>query len=550
MPRNPYYVHLQLPREVTETGGRLSFFRRKEEISLGHLLLLLRAIRKNDAVRVLLLEIGPMGIGWGQIEEIQLELDALREAGIRTICFMRSGDNRSYYLASACDEILLLPSSSLELVGLRAEVYFFSSLLDYLGVQPQLFNVGAYKSAHETFTRTSMSAESREDSARLLQDLQDRILDRVAARKQVSRGIVQEWIDQGPYIATKALESGLVDRLCYPDELEEHVRERAPGIRKLPLKKLRVREGLLRRALGVFRPSVALIIAEGIIAPGSSRRSFGRWPILGSETLIELLRAARKRKRTKAVVVRIDSPGGSALESDRIWREILLTDQQKPVVISFGNVAASGGYYIAAGGRRIVASAASITGSIGVIGGKFSMAELLQRLGIAVDTIELGARSGMSSATRPYTEEEAESVKESLRFFYEDLFLKKAAEARKMELDEMRPLAEGRVWSGGRAMKSGLVDEIGNVLSAVDLAKRLAGLEGKRVRLLTRTAPGRLGGLLSLPGLLRERSALELPTVPFAGAGGDALRRFALNARAESRMSELLALDLRDLRIY
>lgn len=524
MRRKSYYVHLQLPREISETGGRFSFFRRKEEMSLGQLLLTLRAVRRNTAVRALLLEAGPLEIGWAQIEEIQLELDALREAGIRTICFLRSGDNRSYYLASACDDILLLPSSALELVGLRAEVYFFSSLLDYLGVQPQLFNIGAYKSAHEIFTRTSMSEESREDSARLLRDIQDRLLDRIAFRKQVSLQLAQEWVDQGPYVAPKALQFGLVDRLCYPDELEEHLRKRHPGIRKLPLKKLRVGEGLLRRAFGVLRPSVALIIAEGIIAPGPSRRSFGRWPILGSETIIELLRSARKRKRTKAVVIRIDSPGGSALESDRIWREILLTDREKPVVISFGNVAASGGYYIAAGGRRIVASAASITGSIGVIGGKFNVAELLKRLGVAVDSIELGARSGISSATRPYTEDEAESIRDSLRFFYEDLFLKKAAEARKMEPDQMRPLAEGRIWSGGRALQSSLVDEIGNLLSAVDLAKRLADLEGRRVRLLTQSAPRRLGSLLSLPGLYRTR----LPRT----------------------LSEPLALDVRDLRIY
>jgi protease-4 len=230
--------------------------------------------------------------------------------------------------------------------------------------------------------------------------------------------------------------------------------------------------------------------------------------MIGAETLVEAFKAVRENKRVRAVVLRLNSPGGSALASDLIWRAVKLTGEKKPVIVSFSNVAASGGYYIAVAGLRILSMPAALTGSIGVIGGKFSVQKLLNRLGVTVDSVETGARSGYLSMTRRFSESEEEVVREQMKEFYEELFLKKVAEGRHRTVEQVREVAEGRVWTGSQALANGLVDEIGGVRKAIELARQEAGLAGQKTRLVRLARKRRWLDLLPLP--LLGTSSLEL----------------------------------------
>ena len=285
------------------------------------------------------------------------------------------------------------------------------------------------------------------------------------------------------------------------------------GMRRLSPGKLRVKEGWLKRWVTFYRPQIAYLVAEGVLTTGESPRRGGRRPALDSESLTQFLRNARKRKRVKAVVIRINSPGGSALASDLLWREIRLTDQEKPVIVSFGDVAASGGYYLATAARVILGMPATLTGSIGVIAGKFNLAQLLTKLGITVDALDKGKRAGYLSPARPFSKGEAEAIQEQMREFYEELFLKKVAQSRKKSLEEVRKLAEGRVWTGAQALENGLLDQVGGLVQAVERAQEEAGLAKRtKVRLVHYFRRRTLRDLLSfpLPGGLLDHHVLAL----------------------------------------
>jgi len=375
-------------------------------------------------------------------------------------------------------------------------------------VEPELISLGQYKSAAEIFNREQMSEASRMMSTSILNDLQERILARLSSGRGIDRAAAQEVINAGPYTARQAAERGLVNGLLYEDQIEELATEKLPRGQACPARVLSPREGWFKRLVTWRRPQIAYLVAEGLIVSGESRRGRGR-AMLGADNLVEALKAARDNKRIRAVVLRLNSPGGSALASDLIWRAVKLTGEKKPVIISFSNVAASGGYYIAAAGRRILSMPATLTGSIGVIGGKFNVQKLFDRIGVTVDSVETGARSGYLSITRPFSESEEQVVREQIKEFYEELFLKKVAEGRRKTVEQVREVAEGRVWTGNQALANGLVDDTGGARKAIELARQDAGLAGRKIRLL------RFG---------RKRRWLDLLPLPFLGASGAELR--------------------------
>ena len=385
----------------------------------------------------------------------------------------------------------------------RLSLKEYDELLDYLGVDPELISLGQYKSAGEIFVREQMSEASRAMTTSILNDLQDRIGARLATGRGVDRAAAQGVIDGGPYTARQALERGLVNGLLYEDQVEELARRKLPGGQACAAEDLNARDGWFKRLVTWRRPQIAYVVAEGLIMAGESRRGRGTRPLIGADSLVEVLKAARESKRIRAVVLRLNSPGGSALASDLIWRAVKLTAEKKPLIISFGNVAASGGYYIAVAGRRILSMPATLTGSIGVIGGKFSVQKLLGRLGITVDSVETGARSGYLSITRPFSESEEQVVREQMKEFYEELFLKKVAEGRRKSVDEVREVAEGRVWTGNQALANGLVDEAGGARKAIEIARQEAGLAGRKTRLVR---------------FVRKRRWLDFLPLPFLGA--------------------------------
>lgn len=500
MRRRQYYIKLTLRGEVSEERPEFSFFQHKEQTDLCGLLRIMDAARKEKRVQALLLVIKDLSIGWEQIEEFHCELDRFHRAGKRTLAYLEGGSNKSYYLACGAQEVYLPPSGHLELVGLRVEILFFKNLLDYLGIEPQLFSLGEYKSAAEIFTREGMSEASRRMTDTILSDLQGKLQERIAAGRSVNSEKAQEWIDHGPYTARQALAQGLIDGLRYQDELEESLKTEKPALIEQSASKLPSRDGWLKKLLTFYRPQIAYLVTEGIVSPGDSRRGRGKRPVLGADTVAGFLAHARKNKRVKAVVLRVNSPGGSALGSDLLWREIRLTDQQKPVIVSFGNLAASGGYYIATAARRILALPSSLTGSIGVISGKFNLQKLLHNIGIQVDSLEKGRRSGYLSPARPFSKEETEVVLEQMREFYEELFLKKVAEGRKKTVAAVRALAEGQVWTGSQALEHGLLDQLGGISDAMEAARREAGIaKEKEIRIIHYMRRRSLRDFLSLP---------------------------------------------------
>lgn len=497
MKRRYCFAKIVLRDAVLEGPPTPSLFRKGEPLRLRRLLEVLEAVAAHRRIRTLLLIVRPVAVGWAQIEEIHRALDRIHSAGKETLCYLEGADNKAYYLASGARRIAMPPSAPLDLVGLRAEMFFFRDLLDRFGVLPELFQVGSYKSAGEMFLRRDLSPAAREMTESILADLHRRFVAKAAERCRRTPEEVERLIDGGPYTARSALDAGLIDELAYEDEIEARLEGEAAALKRFPVAKLAPREGFVRRLVTRRRPSIAYIVAEGVVVHGESRRGPGRQPLLGSSGLAELLRSARENRRVKAVVLRINTPGGSALASDLIWREVKLTADRKPLIVSLGDVAASGGYYIAAPGGRILANANTLTGSIGVLGGKFSIGKLMDRLEIGTEAVETGRNAGYASIARPFSESAAGIVRAQLEDFYERLFLPKVAEGRGRSVEEIRPCAEGRVWTGSQALKVGLVDEIGGSTEAIETARREAGLEGRRYRLVILTRRRSLRDLIS-----------------------------------------------------
>ena len=322
MARKNCFVKLEIEGEVVEEFSGPSFLWQRQQIHFHQLLNLIEAARLHRRVQAVILVIKPTAIGWGQIEEIHRLLTRFHAGGKHSYAYLEHADNKSYYLAAGAQKIYLSPATTLELVGLRLEILFFKKLLDYLGIDPEIVQIGPYKSAAEPFDRESMSEHSREMGDAILTDLQERMKELIAANRSVSTTRVQDWIDHGPHSAQRCSELGLTDGVCYEDELEKLVEKEGPGLVDLPWSKLRTGESFLRRAVTFYRPQIAYIVADGVISAGMSRSSRGGRSILGADTLKHLLREATRQKRVKAIVLRVNSPGGSALSSDLIWREI------------------------------------------------------------------------------------------------------------------------------------------------------------------------------------------------------------------------------------
>ncbi len=497
------YLKLVFREAIVEEQPALPFFLQKSVLDMRRLRLLLQSAARHRRVEGVLLIIKDVSAKWAQIEEIHRDLALLHRAGKRSVAYLEQADNLSFYLACGAQRVFLSPAANLDLIGLRTEVMYFRKLLESWGIDAEILQIGEYKSAAEPLTRETMSEASRRMLESLLGDMQQRLCARVAENRRVDVETVQKWVDAGPYTAKQAEEKGIVNGLRYEDEMDELLKEDNPRLVELPASKVHRPEGFFKRFFTYRRPQIAYLVADGMIMTGESRHGRARRPVLGADTMIRLLRDVRKRKQVKAVVLRIDSPGGSALASDLMWREIKLTDKVKPVIASLGNVAASGGYYMAVAAQQVLAMPGTLTGSIGIIGGKVNIQRLLARFEVNVDSVSKGRRSGYSSFSQPFSDEEKESVLAQIREFYERLFLPKVAEGRRKSVEDTRTLAEGRVWTGAQAVANGLVDRIGGLSEAVQLAREAAGLpERAKVRVVHYVRKRTLRELvsLSLPG--------------------------------------------------
>jgi protease-4 len=459
----------------------------------------LRRASGDGRVRALVAKVGGRGIGLAVVQELRAAIDQFREAGKLTVAWAEtfgefSAGNVPYYLATAFDTIYLQPSGDLGLNGIAVERRFYRGTLDRLGVQFQVGKRHEYKNAADQFTERSFTGPAREATERMTASVIEQLVDAIASRRGIARGQARALIDRGPFLSGQALEAGLVDALGYRDEVFASVRRQAgPDAILQYVSRYQRSRALAERARRLPAPrqqSVALIYATGPIRRGRSGHGPMSGGAMGSDTIAAALRAATADDRARAIVLRVNSPGGSYVASDTIWREVVRARAAgKPVVVSMSDVAASGGYFIAMAADAIVAQPGTVTGSIGVLSGKPVVTELLGRAGVTTDSVAEGAHSAMFTTSRPFSEDEWALVNDWLDHIYAD-FTGKVAAGRGMSAERVHELARGRVWTGADALANGLVDELGGLDTAAALARTKAGLPpGAPLRVYPRVRP-------------------------------------------------------------
>lgn len=444
----------------------------------------LRIAKRDPDVAGALIRIGNSDYGVGRLQEIRDAVINFKAAGKHTICYAHNYSTGSYIVASACDQIILHPSGEVRLIGLRSESSFYKSTLDKLGIQANLEHIGDYKSASDLFTRERMSDAHREVQNSILDDLYSQVCDSIATDRNLTQDQVKEQINQGPFTAKRAVENGVVDQLAYRDELETILEGRTGKTYSLVKAKTYLNTEIFEPDWEAPLPKIAIIEAHGTMVTGDSFSDpFTGTHAMGSATIARAIRSVREDSSIKAVVLRIDSGGGLVIAADIIWRELTRLKKAKPLIVSMGDVAGSGGYYIAVPAHVIIAEPGTITGSIGVIGGKYSLKGLYDKIGVHKEIIKRGRHADFYTDYGDYPPEEREIVRQQITEIYDD-FVKKVAEARDMTEEEVDHIARGRIWTGKQALENGLVDELGGLDFALSVARNRAGLEKREVELV------------------------------------------------------------------
>src|SRR5215204_1490945 len=463
--------------------------------SLSNLLLQLRKAKADKRVGAVLLDIGMLGAGWAQADEIRDAVADFRKSGKPIYAYMEFGGDKEYYIATAAERVYVPPIGDLFINGLAAESMHFKGTFDKLGIYWDSYQIAEYKTAPESFTREDMSEGEREQLNSLLDEIFNRYVTQVAEARRKSVEDVRALVDNAPHNAPAALEAGLIDGALYREEVENELKKRLGYKDDEKLHKVSTAE--YRRvtpySLGLNQGElIAVIFAAGPIEPGRSNDgSFGGEQTIGSDTVVKALNDARDNKDVKAIVLRVDSPGGVTYPSDLIWKAVEEAKKKKPVVVSMGDLAASGGYYISMGANRIVAQPLTLTGSIGVYAYKPVVKGFYDWVGVSSEYLMRGKNSGMFRETEKFTKEEREKFESSMRNFYWNQFLPKVAKGRKFQnVEAVNEIARGRVWSGAQAKERGLVDEFGGLDRAVEVAKELAQIPAdKGVRRVVYPAP-------------------------------------------------------------
>jgi protease-4 len=471
------YLVLSLGGDIPEeSSGYFDMpFLEKEQVTVKTLLECLEKAKVDRRIDGIVVKIMPFSFGWSKANEIREKLAWFKANSKKpVVAYMVLGGDKEYALATVCDRVLMPEEGELFLDGLVSEVMFLRGMLDKMGVVPDLEHIGAYKSASDMLTQRTFTEAHREVTNSILDDGFERLLGVIAEAKGLSPAEVRKIVDSGPYTAAEAYKAGLVDSLLYEDELPGALGvENENRFKTVSLEDYaRVKSSTLKLGRG---PKIALVYAVGTITEGKSSFSpiWGR--TLGSDTMVEALKDAARDGDIKAIVLRIDSPGGSGLASDFIWREVNRAKARKPFIASMSDVAGSGGYYIAMAADTIVAEPGTITGSIGVVSGKFATAGLYSKLGVNREIVTRGERAAMFSDVRAFTPAERRKLLERLWEFYTS-FVRKAAQGRGMTEEEVDKVGRGRVWTGAQAAEIGLVDVLGGLDESVELAKARAGI--------------------------------------------------------------------------
>ncbi len=480
--RAPDYdvLTLEISGELSEDGqdSPLPPWLKRPPTDYLSLIGVLRWAREDDRLRGVLIRCGHLDASWARIQGLRRSVNALRAAGKKVWVHLDGGGFPEYYLASAADRVAITPAGTLEVVGLAAESMFFLDALETIGVRAEVVQMGAFKSAGESFTRRKMSDESREMMESVIDDLFGQIVDDIAGSRGLTPTAVREAIDCGPFLAREAADKGLVDALEYDDETEKAFTEEIKDAKVIEDGDYAVRRGrdIRRQLLRAAPRHMAVVHVSGTIKMDEGASILGRGRGAASSTLRKCLKHVRESDEIEAVVLRVSSPGGSGLASDLIWHELVLMAEKKPLFVSFGDVAASGGYYVAMAGKKVFAEPGTLTGSIGVIAGKADLRGLYDKVGVTKEIVSRGRHAALYSDYARLGDGERQRIREEASAFYDD-FVGKVATGRGMSREEAEAVAQGRVWTGRQAWSRGLVDELGGFEQAFEAAKSAIGLE-------------------------------------------------------------------------
>lgn len=461
--------------------------------SFSSLLTQLRKAKADSRVNAVLLDIEFPQVGWGKADELRDAIKDFRASGKPIYSFMELGMNKEYYIASATEKVFMPPAGDLFVNGLAANAMFYRGSLDKLGIEPEVIQIGKYKSAPEQYTRKEMSDGQREVTNAILDDYFGRFVNAIAAARKKSPEDVKAIIDNAPYHGTEAQQQGLIDGALYLDQVYDELKNRlgykaddkirtisGSSYREVPSDSLGLNTG----------EKIAVIYASGAINIGKSTSGGFNGEMIGSDTLVKAMTDAAEDSSIKAIVLRVDSPGGSALASDLMWHAIENAKAKKPIIVSMADVAASGGYYISCNANKIVAEPSTVTGSIGVFMGKPVVKGLYDWLGVTNEYIMRGKNAGIFRETEKWTDSERAKMQDQANKIYFDDFVPKVAKGRNKSAEDVNAIGQGHVWTGAQAKQNGLIDEFGGIEKAIEIAKNLANLPAdKEVKRVIYPAP-------------------------------------------------------------
>jgi protease-4 len=457
-----------------------TFFMGGEPLSMHDIWLNFQKAKADKNIKGIILRIGLLQCDWAKVNEIRdLVLD-FKTTGKKTYAYIEEAldFDKEYYLATACDQIFLHPLGAMIINGIGGHIPFFKGSLEKMGIEAEIEHVEEYKTAYNMFTEKGFTPSHREMIESIYESLFATYVTKVAEAREKEEEEVLALLDKGYFHSESAKESGLVDKLLYQDQLEDILKEGEESVRRIGHSrylKTKVSASGLNRG-----KKIALIYGVGKIHSGESMRG----QTMGSSTVARWLRRVRKDKSIAAVIFRVDSPGGSAVASDVIGREVALTKKEKPIIVSMSDVAGSGGYWVSMDAHKIVAQPQTLTGSIGVIFGKFNLIKLYEKLGVTSEKITYGKRADIFSSFRRLDPEERDLLKKEILWTY-DQFTTKVAQGRQLTKEEVNNIGRGRVWTGQQAIEIGLIDELGGLSTALKIAKERAGIpEEQSVRLV------------------------------------------------------------------
>lgn len=487
------YAHFTLEGALPESTGEVGPFG-DIKTDLRKLLGRFEKAAKDKTIDGIVLDLRSPGVGRGKLNELRSAIQDFRKSGKKVHAQLEIATPADYLIASACDEITMPESGFLLLPGVRMQPMFYKGLLSKLGVEADFLHMGEAKGAGESYTRDSWSEPVKANMTALVDDLYEQMITTIALDRPVTETKVREMVDLGLLTAGQAQEAGLIDRIAYPDELRASLakaskKDKLVYVQNYGKKKVDTDfsgPGGFFKLMGMIAgggakssgsksgKKIAVVYAVGPIMTGKSTNDTFGGQTVGSTTIVEALDEANRDEEVAAIVIRVDSPGGSAVASDLMWRKV--QQIKKPIVASMGDVAASGGYYLSMGTDKIFAEPGTITGSIGVVSGKFALQGMYEKLGLTTDLISRGENSGIFSGIRKWNASERKAMMRMMEDTYEQ-FTSKAAAGRNMPVEQLKKLAGGKVYTGVQAKQNGLVDELGSLGDAIDEAKKLAGID-------------------------------------------------------------------------